>query len=108
VLPPAKVKSATINGKKVRSGGPYWSVYFGVAPRSGETDLLLNIESTEAPRMRITELFYELPEDLLAEAEPMPDWMMLKANTLDFWERNAVDSNRTHIMDEFELPPTAK
>lgn len=119
VLPPARVLAAACEGDEIKSRDwkgyirkyrreePHeWSLEIKVMPRSGSVELELTVEpGTEIP-IRIEEHSIALPDVQALGYGPRPRWMVTKANTLDWWERNGLPSGRTIVVDEIKIPAT--
>lgn len=106
VLPPTHVLSASVEGMgEVLADTKNWNLGIGYLPYTGETTIHLTIDaSTPAPvQFRVIETNFTLPELTTLGFRPRAAWMTSKANTLDWFEGNRLNSNHTILTKTFQF-----
>ncbi len=107
VLPPTRVLAAECEGRPISERGRKGlHFHMRVMPWSGAVHFQLKVEPEAAVRIRIEEVSFEIPGVEALGYTPRPDWMVVKANTLEWWEGRwgGLSSGCTFVVDEFEIP----
>lgn len=107
VLPPARVLAAEFEGQPIsQRGSDRWSYHIRVMPWSGVVEFQIKVEPDAPLRIRIEEVSFDVPDMQALGYAPRPDWMVVKANTLQWWEgrRGSLSSGCSFVVDEFEIP----
>jgi len=96
-----KVLSTSVNGTKLQDVEGPWYLSYDVLPEAG-IELALTVKPGSPVKLRLVDHSYELPEVPGVTVRPMPDYMAVRPNTIDF-NRSPLKSNETLVAKTFTL-----
>jgi hypothetical protein len=100
VLAPSEVIEARYNDEPL-SPGKEWQLRIAPMPLTSEATISLVVPADEPLRVRVIETDYGLPPTGAAGYAPMPPHVIIRPNTLDWWNSARVSSNRMYLVKEF-------
>lgn len=102
VLAPQEVFEARYGGEMLHPGKD-WRLAIAPMPLTSEATLSLVVPAGEPLRLRILETDYGLPPTGAAGYAPMPPHVIIRPNTLDWWNSARAPSNRMYLVKEFAI-----